>query len=252
VQRGKYNTVTSDFRLPVLIATTPDQQEGLATFDQEVIPPRPVRTLKDSDLKNANKYLTESDARHFGAVVALAQALRNPSDSIALEKARGALEKAYESRRAEPTFGNPPSLEFAEGLSRWSGLPPEEALEVWERKRPGPRAAADPRWLLSYEVSCGLFFFARLVLWWTGDRFTPAIMCEDIKTAFYVRALLSAVRGKGLHICPHCNDPFLQQRPDQNYCSIAHREAHRVARWRAVKAKKSKEKGPRHGSRKAR
>ncbi len=255
MQRGRYKTVTSDFRLPVLIEATPEEQEGLATFDPGLGPPRPVRTLKDSDLKNANRYLTQSEATHFSAVVALAHALRTPSDSIALKNARRALEKAYELRRAEPTVGGPATPEFAEALSRWSGLPPEEAVEVSEGRRPSPRTAADPRWWLSYEVSRGLFFFAHLVLWWTKDRFTPAIMCEDIKTAFYVRALLSAVGGKGFHICPHCDEPFMQQRPDQNYCSIAHREAHRVARWRAAKsskAAKSQKRGGKNGPRKAR
>ena len=77
--------------------------------------------------------------------------------------------------------------------------------------------------------------WSQLVLWWTGVRFTPAIWCYDMKTAFYVRALL----GKGLRICPHCSEPFPQKRPDQNYCSVAHREAHRVARWRLQQKQKA-------------
>jgi len=51
--------------------------------------------------------------------------------------------------------------------------------------------------------------WSQLVLWWTGVRFTPAIWCYDMKTAFYVRALL----GKGLRICPHCSESFLRNAP---------------------------------------
>jgi hypothetical protein len=213
-----------------------------------------VRVFRDSDLKDARKHLTESEATHFYAIVALAQALRHPSDSIAIEKARSVLEKAYEMRRAEPRFGNPPPAGLAEGLSHLVGLPPQQSLEVWEGKRTGPRAAADPAWQLSYEVSQAIFFWTRLVLWWTPSRrFTPAIWCQDMRSAFYVRALLTAAGGKGLRICPHCDEPFLQVRPDQSYCSIAHREAHRVARWRAVIASKSRKKGGvKRGTRKAR
>lgn len=253
MQRGIYDAVTHEFRLPVLVPATPARGEGLATFEQELGRPQPVRIFKDSDLKDAKRHLTESEATHFYAIVALAQSLRHPSDSIAIENARAVLEKAYEIRRAEPRFGGLPPAGLAEGLSRLVGLPPQQSLEVWEGRRAGPRAALDPRWQLSYEVSQAIFFSARLVLWWTSCRFTPAIWCQDMKTAFYVRALLTAVGGKGLRICPHCNEPFLQERPDQSYCSIAHREAHRVARWRAEKASKSRKKGGvKHGARKTR
>jgi len=222
----------------------------VATFAQELLPPQPVRTFTNSDLKNA-KQLEKSDVLHFNAVIALTQALQTPSDSLALQKAKGLFDEAYRSRREEPSdfkLGD----DFASALGRIIGVPPQEAGEILDRKRPGPRAASDPRWMLSYAVSEALETSSRLVLWWTGLRFTPAIWCEDMKTAFYVCALLSAVGGKGLRICPHCSNPFVQKRPDQNYCSIAHREAHRVARWRAVQTRKSRKKEGKNVTRKTR
>jgi hypothetical protein len=252
MQRGMYYAVTKELSLPVLIRATAGQQDGLATFEPELGAPVPVRRFKDSDLKDAAKHMTETEARHFHAVMALTHALQDPSDTIALRKANAAFDEAYRLRQAEPRIFAELGGDFAIALGRAIGASPQEAAEIYHRKRPGPRAASDPRWMLSYAVSEGLGISSQLVLWWTGVRFTPAIWCHDMKTAFYVRALLSAVGGKGLRICPHCSEPFVQKRPDQDYCSITHREAHRVARWRAAKAKRPREKGSRNGTRKAR
>jgi hypothetical protein len=252
MQRGMYDAVTDQFRLPVLIRATPEQQEGLSTFEPELLPPGPVRVFKNSELKDARKHLSVSEAQHFRAVVQLIQALKNPSDALALERAKDGFEQVYRAKRAEPTDLSELGEEFANALAKFTGQSPKEAVETLERKRPGPRAAADPRWLLSYEVSEMLSSSSRLVLWWTGEYFAPAIWCDDIKTAFYVRLLLSVVGGVGLRICPHCGDVFFQDRSDQNYCSVAHREAHRVARWRAAKVFRSKKKGGENVTRKAR
>ncbi|MGA9039749.1 MAG: hypothetical protein WB421_04365 [Terriglobales bacterium] len=252
MQRGKYEAVTQELVLPVLIPATAEQQEGVATFQQELGAPTPVRRFKDSDLKDAAKHMTKAEARHFHAVVALTQALQNPSDTIALRNANAAFDEAYTLRRAEPSPFMELGEDFAIVLGRTIGVPPQEAVEIFDRKRPGPRAASDPRWMLSYAVSESLSISSQLVLWWTGHRFTPAIWCDDMKTAFYVRALLSAVGGNGLRICPHCSKPFVQKRPDQDYCLVAHREAHRVARWRAAKTKQRQRKGTKNGTRKTR
>ncbi|MFZ3214201.1 MAG: hypothetical protein WA188_22065 [Terriglobales bacterium] len=247
-----YDTVTEEFRLPVLVRARPEKQEGLSTFEQELSPPCPVRIFKNSELKDARKHLTVAEVQHFTAVVELIQALKNPSDTIALKRAKDGFEEVYKAKRAEPSDLIELGEEFANALAKFTGQPPREAVETLERKRPGPRAAADPRWLLSYEVSEMLTSSCRLVLWWTGERFTPAIWCDDIKTAFYVRALLSVVGGVGLRICPHCGDVFFQERRDQNYCSIAHREAHRAARWRAAQLSKHQKKGGKNVAKKTR
>ncbi len=81
-----YDNVTQQFSLPVLIPATAEQQEGVATFEQELGAPAPVRRFKDSDLKDAAKHMTEAEALHFHAVIALTHALQNPSDTIALRK----------------------------------------------------------------------------------------------------------------------------------------------------------------------
>lgn len=91
---------------------------------------------------------------------------------------------------------------------------------------------------------------ARLILRWTGKRFLPALLCPDIATALYVRLLLGIVGGKALRVCPYCSKPFVQGRTDQDYCSIPHREAHRVRRWRA--AQKTSKPGRKKPSKKRR
>jgi hypothetical protein len=75
----------------------------------------------------------------------------------------------------------------------------------------------------------------RLVLWWSGSCFLPAIWCEDLREAIYVLSLPAFAGGKALMVCPRCREVFVQSRPDQDYCSIRCREAYRVARWRAEK-----------------
>lgn len=250
MQRGMYDAVTKEFGLPVLVPAKPEHREGVATFAHESAPIPPVRIFKNPELKDARKHLTVAEAQHFRAVVELIQALKNPADTIALKRAKDRFDEVYKAKRKEPSDLLELGEEFANALAKFTGQSPREAVETLDRKRPGPRAAADPRWLLSYEVSEMLSSSSRLVLWWTGERFTPAIWCDDIKTAFYVRALLSVVCGVGLRTCPHCGDVFFQERPDQSYCSVAHREAHRVARWRAAKAKRPKEKGGRNVTRK--
>jgi hypothetical protein len=234
MQRDRDDAVTPRTKLPILIPSSAEQQEGLATFLLELGAPQTVRTFHNKDLKDAHKHLSNWQAIHFRAVIALVQALRHPSDSIALEKAISSLNQAYELRRTEPRgFPDAPeNANMARSLAAMTGLPPAEALEHFQQLRPGARATKNPGWLLSYELSTALQF-ARLVLWWTGREFRPALWCQDMRTAFYARALLDPVGGKGIRICPHCSELFIQERPDQSYCSVAHREAYRVARWRA-------------------
>lgn len=83
----------------------------------------------------------------------------------------------------------------------------------------------------------------RFVLAFVEGRSTPvpAIYCPRRVQGLYVRMLFKIGGTHGLGVCPHCGEGFEMRRPDQQYCSIAHREAHRVARWRAA----GKEKGTR-------
>ena len=90
-----YDNVTQQFSLPVLIPATAEQQEGVATFEQELGAPAPVRCFKDSDLKDAAKHMTEAEALHFHAVIALTR------HNCFAENA--AFDEAYRLRRAEPS-----------------------------------------------------------------------------------------------------------------------------------------------------
>lgn len=240
-----YDAVTQEFRVPVLIPASASQGEGFATFLREITPEAtPVRVFKNDELKNAKKHLTPEEVQQFMAVIDLTKALQNPNDPIALSRAKERLSKVYNLKPEEESQLS--SLITEEFSNRVKKDTPDlsllDALKVVFGIRPSPRALKDERWLLSEVVSEKISLQANLVLWWNGKRFSPAIWCARIVTAFYVRALLNVVGGTGIRICPHCGEIFFQKRSDQDYCSIAHREAHRVARWRAVKTLKSKQK----------
>lgn len=257
MKRGRNNTVT------VLIPCESREQQGLATFLQEFGSPQPVRAVTDADFKRGSKKHEEAlramwdyEKEQFRAVLALLTALQS-GDAVAINHAREHVRRAHKIRReGDEKLGVLPARDsaFEEYLIRLFGLNPgqeREALERWHGYRLGPRAGRDVRWLLSQLMSWALES-VRLVLWWSGSRFQPAIYCSETKAALYTFLLMKF--GHGWGVCPKCGDIFEQKRPDQTYCSIAHREAHRVARWRATKQQQSKvrKKGASNGTRKAR
>lgn len=75
---------------------------------------------------------------------------------------------------------------------------------------------------------------ARLVLWFASGKFIPAIYCPDLRTAIFVRAFL------GLQTCPHCGILFLPEKENVIYCRPAHGHAHRMARSRYMRIRKSR------------
>jgi hypothetical protein len=253
MQRGHNNTVT---KLPILIPATQGREEGFATFESE-LQIQPVRALSNGDLKGASSAMRPEEAKHFYAVTMLTQALGANPDRLAIKRATDLLREAYDLKKKErgPLFTLNESEQSQVGsvLTGLMGLPAkkaEQALQVLEGLRPGPQASKNVRWLLSYEISEALRD-ARLVLWWTGRAFQPAIWCPTLQTAFYARALLAVVGVTGFRVCPYCGEPFFQKRSDQDYCKIPHREAHRVARWRSrqkSKGPKNKKKRRRNGS----
>jgi hypothetical protein len=262
MQRGRMNTVTEEAKLSVLIPCPPSEAEGFATFAPEDGKPQAVRAFRNADLKNAKKHLPGNTGRRFTAVMKLKRALENPDDPISEEESLRALAEADHLLRSGPESplraAIPPDVpeNLVEDVTagKLAGHALIEKLEHFWGLRPGPRASKDPGWLLSYVISMELRE-ARLVLWWKGKTFRPALWCPDMKTAFYARVLLDVVGGKGFRMCPHCGAWFVQDRADQTYCSVAHREAHRVARWRAQQKLKATEKGKRRkkdGTHKAR
>src|SRR5262249_15495439 len=134
--------------------------------------------------------------------------------------------------------------------SQFSNGPGREAAAL-ELAILSPEESADVRLLFSKSVSRELDS-VRLVLWWSNNRFRPALYCPDLKTALFTFVLMRVVSGRGWGVCLHCGVFFIQKRSDQTYCTIAHREAHRVARWRASKANRSRKKGGHYVPRKAR
>jgi hypothetical protein len=254
VQRGMYNSVTSPIKIPVLVPGNAENNDGQQTFGVELSASRFVRILGNDDLRDAQRYFTEAEAQHFHAVIAITQAFQKPDDFVALDKALIAYQKAQELRVDQGRKELDDLADLGPLLAPLMGLPPDKAVEHFSGLGPGLQARKDVRRLLSFELSESLDD-ARLVLWWTGTDFRPAIWCPAMKTGFYARALLSVVGGTGIRVCPHCGGAFLQERSDQFYCSIAHREAHRVARWRLKKkTEKSKKikKRKNHGPGKAR
>jgi hypothetical protein len=242
MQRRTYDTVTD---VPILVPCDASEQQGLATFAGESGEKyQPVRAFTDADLdrdsrKNPLRTMLQFERAFFVGVRALLDGLEN-NDRLAIARARERLIEAMAHKRG----GGSDSDLVRLVASSIPGLKPGRSEKIaLELSTLGPRSSADEKWLLSTHVSAELES-VRLVLWWSGTQFRPALYCPDLKSALYTFVLLKTVAGRGWGICPFCGLLFVQTRSDQNYCSIAHREAHRVARWRATKkGPKTRKKG---------
>lgn len=228
MKRVGNNPVTD---LPILTPCAANKQQGVASFLPK---PTPVRRLSVDELepkmlKGLLKELGVNDREHLFGVLDLISAV-DAKDSLALQKAA---ERIYKSRAPMHKL-----------MARLAGVPPARMKDAayMQLKLAGMKAERSPQGELSRAVSYSLSR-ASLVLWWTGKRFLPALFCPDTKTGLYVLVLLAKVRGKALTICPKCGQPFVRKRNNQTYCSIKHREAHRMARWRSVKAQEKKLRG---------
>lgn len=257
VKRDHYNAVT------ILVPCESRDQQGWATFLREFDAPQPVRAVTAADFRAKSKKHQEAvsmmwdyEKEQLIAVSALLSALQS-RDDLAITSARERVRRAMHlKRQADQKSGAVPARnsEFERCLISVFGLKPgqeEEALERWYGYKHGPNAERDKRWLLSQLVSSALDS-VRVVLWWSGREFRPALYCSEIKAALYVSLLMRLAGGQGWASCPKCGEFFEQRRPDQRYCSVAHREAHRVARWRAAKTSKARKRGGKNGTRKTR
>lgn len=238
MQRGSYIPVTP---MPVLIPCSFGERDGMANFLPQGLLFNPVRVLRDKELdKNTPggrklwRSLGKRGTERLLAFIAFRKAIEE-KDAVAVAN----LEDGY--RRILVEVLHLDDTKKAEAQS---------AIETFARlfaKDSGPTTGTPQRILA--EVLSNALRKAQLVLWWkdTERRFLPAIYCADVATALYVSALLGIVGGKALLVCPHCGRPFVQQRSDQDYCTIRCREAHRVARWRAASQGKVKKTGKRKG-----
>lgn len=229
MQRGLYNTVTD---IPILIPCPYAERDGMvnlsepnATLQITLACLHPVRVLRDVDLdKNSQKSrkfwgtLPPPDQERLLTLIALRQAWEG-NDRLSVEKRQQAyLRIMPELLSAMPKMPDSKRRDFHAVMAR-----------VFSQREKSPNVLER---ILTHHLRK-----ARLILWRAEKekRLLPAIYCPDNATALYVRALVGIARGNALLVCAHCGNPFLQQRSDQDYCSIRCREAHRVARWRAAK-----------------
>jgi hypothetical protein len=255
MQRVRSNTVTHD--LPILVPCNREEQDGVATFAFELSPhPESIRVVTAADfqrngrgLKEAIGTMWDDEREQFRAVLRLMTGIQR-RDELEMAEARRHVAQILALRNAgDKKLGITPvredDLEFGRNLIKVFGLGPgqeKEAIQRWCGYRLGPYAEADDKWLLSQLVS-GSLSSVRLVLWWSGSQFRPALYCPEAKSAVYTFLLMKIVAGRGWGVCPYCGDFFIQSRADQSYCTVAHREAHRVKRWRAAKVSRAKKEG---------
>ena len=232
VQTSSSHSVTT---IPIIIpcekGKTPDGRANFAdTFVDEENPSGrntrrvifwSVRIVKDDDLKNLRRSLSASEALFLADCLVLKKAYNS--------KDRLALQRPYE--RLFP---------FLVGKEHWDKNKFDEipekrrlaeifALTMVDQGRQGIVNC------LPKLVSKALDD-VRLVLWWFqkgGEVLTPAIFCPDLKTAIFVKGLLEEIR-----CCPRCEKLFIPKNSKVEYCSPAHRDAHRMARWRQQKETK--------------
>lgn len=239
-----------------MLPASPSDAMGEATFSSELMGPSHVRAITLDEVKATAKKLRGIEAARFDALLSLRDALES-ADQLARNRALDSLERVYRLRETEaPKMGDSdPILQLGGIFASGAGLTAEEAAKYMQGMRSGPKAAKDVHRLFSYEVSqaVGSLFQAEIVLWWMDGAFRPAIYCPDTKTALYIHTFFLAPNGEvGFRNCPYDGKPFFQNRPNQEYCCPAHREAHRVARFRDNKRRKNEERGKHHGTHKAR
>lgn len=115
----------------------------------------------------------------------------------------------------------------------WQEIAPTLGLDI---KNPVPKDLMTA-WLLP--ALAVALEGVRMTFWYANrgkdrsQRLLPGLYCPDLKTATAARWLLAA----DIRVCLRCAKVFLADRPKQTACSIECRESHRVARFRARKAR---------------
>ena len=206
--------------------------DGAASWEEHFGLLHPVRSLKKSDLPSMLQSLDTQDVRRFTGLITLRDAIKSP-DALLAEK----LVQSYKPllrdivSRYFGELGVPKAQEDLSAIAQF--------LMLRSRR---DTAVSILSQLLTRELSQ-----AKVVVWRTQSGAIPAIYCDDVRTAVFVTATVFG----WLAICPHCDSVFVRDRPDQDYCTVPHREAHRVARWRKQKKVNRREISP-HGTRKTR
>jgi hypothetical protein len=216
----------------------------------------PVRRFKDVDFTNAVKLMGDGGTKRFIALRLLLTAITS--------KQREDIQKARDMLCAALAFHRREIDNYEHSFPRWKkdkrmsiypiGSPMDELHRHFhpdlsdEVERLTKRyLTEDPVRLLAMEMSAALRPpgegtalslgttspngpGVQLILWHSGTRLIPALYCHDLETAAYATALF----GRAWRVCPYsaCWKWFVPRRATQEFCCPAHREAHRVARWR--------------------
>lgn len=237
------------------------------TLLSEVQGPQHVRAVTLEEIKKTARQLRGVEAEHFSAMLALRGALGS-GDKLAMDRAMDRMKRVYRLRENGVREPGEVHKHFARLFAPDMGMPPKEVLRYMGGMRLGKGAAKNPWILLSYEVTqavgSGVEVFSRaarkpfsqwprIVLWWDGGALRPAIYCPEPATALYIHTFfLAPIGALSFRICPYDGEQFFQDRPNQEYCRPAHREAHRVARFRDNKRRKDEERRKHHGAQKTR
>jgi hypothetical protein len=206
--RNSVQTVTTP--LPVLVEVDSlKDADGRAHFLPEDSSMRVVRVVRDTDLKKRLRTIfSPKELPLLIGAIQLKQAL-GAGDGLALHQG---------SEKVRPWL--PDFIDIRDW--RWKSADGRISMEFR-----GKRYSA----LLNYiKLMADMFQSARLVIWFSEkeERLLPALYCPDWKTAAFVVTFTGRLR-----VCPKCSEIFIPSADNVDYCSPAHREAHRVARWRS-------------------
>jgi CII-binding regulator of phage lambda lysogenization HflD len=234
MSRDHYKTVTNKESFTIVIHALPPQQaDGKATFMQGVGSTIDVHAVTLDDLKTASRELNKLDGERFSALVAIRGSLES-RDNLALAKAKERLERVQQLDKEYQNLSKK-----LEKLNRSLDKLIAPFPDVVSQLRRDADIERSPSWLLSSEVSRMVGLKSQIVLWEVRGAFRPAIYCSDLSAALYIHTFFIApTGGLGFRNCPYDGEQFFQEMPNQEYCCPAHREAHRVARWRNEQKKK--------------
>lgn len=203
-----------------------------------------MRQFSRSDRQEMPEKLKGPAVAHLSKLIDLQNALES-CDPFRVEGAKKSLE---EDEKTEPETvselyrGENDPVDFLiealrfihqdceeKGRTVWD-LSPEEWIQHWERPD-----FSDLHKRLCFELTNFINVNGTRLVFWQRERreLVPAIYCNSLDMAYYVHTLfVSRDSVIGWRVCPRCHNIFEQKRVDQQYCSNAHGDAHRMARMR--------------------
>ncbi len=196
------------------------------------IPPEPteraVVELKSSDLRTKWRGLEQTVKKDLTRALTLGRAISTPKSlRFFAQLYHDMLVQIYGEEGNEMDIPWTPEA-LAQIRKKIPTYEPMKSKRLARDFQPEERHASMVGGLVSFDLQK-----ARLVLWWSHRRFTPAIWCPDLATAFRALALPIFAGSETLGLCRWCKEIFCRRRSDQEYCCKRHSECHRVSRWRA-------------------